>query len=453
MKRRAFLATLCALAAYGASPWDDLRRLVPLITSDEPQYPGAARLFNPRLASRPAAIARPTTAEQIADCLAFCRAQAMPFAVRCGGHSYEGLSATDGLQIDVAEFNEVRFLSEHAVRLGAGHRLGAVYEALAPHVLGMAAGTCPTVGISGYTLGGGYGFTARQQGLAIDNLLAVEMVLASGQTVRATPRQHADLFWACRGGGGGSFGVATAFEFHLLPVPETSVFEVTWPFADLDEAMRRWQAWGPHAPDGLTSELIVHAKGQGDVKVTGLFLGPAGHLSRLVRRGLGRDGWVRSLPWLDAFKYFGGGNTRLSPPWKAKSDFLARPLEADGLDVLTHYLSMHGDRAGKVAFEAFGGAIARVAPDATAFWHRHAMACVQYAVYWKRTGDAAQAWLRDMHQAMRPFVTGGAYQNYCDLDLSDWGRAYYGQNFERLCAIKRKYDPQNVFRHAQSIPL
>ena len=278
-------------------------------------------------------------------------------------------------------------------------------------------------------------------------------------------RQNADLFWACRGGGGGNFGIATRFVFRTHRVRSASFFIATWPWDAVEEVVDRFLRWAPNAPDALTSICrLATSGGSPVVQVFGQFLGSEADLKQLLPGLTGGLPAARSVttgtqPWLDLVRRWGGcGSQSLAActvpeqaSFAAASDYVARPLPPAGLAALRRAIDERGAAAGSILLDAYGGAINRVAPSATAFVHRRMLASCQYFA----SGEpaAARAWVRATDAAMRPYVSGFAYQNYIDPELADWKRAYYGANLGRLTAVKRRYDARNVFRFRQSVPL
>jgi FAD/FMN-containing dehydrogenase len=503
MRRRAFLGMAGAgigaasLAAAGiirsggpaAGDWAALARDLSgsLVRPGEARYAVARRLFDPRFDTiRPAGIAYCRSPHDVATCLAFVRRFRLPAAARCGGHSYAGWSSTSGLIVDVSEMAGVR-VSGATATVGAGTRLIDLYSGLAGHGRAVPGGSCPTVGIAGLALGGGVGVIGRAHGLTCDNLQAVQIVTANGSVLTCDAREHPDLFWACRGGGGGNFGVATSFTFRTVPVPEIVLFSLSWPWSRAARVIAAWQSWAPHAPDALWSNLHLAAAPGGavpSIRVGGTYLGSVGGAARLldqlyVRAGshpseylLGRTSYLQAmlleagcapdglrachLPW-----QVPGGRLNRQPQY-AKSDFFTRPLSGAGIGTLLRGIeSLHGvagaaGGVGGVAFDALGGAINRVKPGATAFVHRNALFLAQYTTDWTAGASAAgvvrqHAWLRGFWSSMRRYASGQAYQNYIDPDLAAWRQAYYGANYQRLAKVKAAYDPDRLFTFPQAI--
>jgi FAD/FMN-containing dehydrogenase len=373
-----------------------------LVRPGDAAYATARLLFDPRFdGQRPAGIAYVKNNHDVATCLAFVRKYKIPVAARSGGHSYAGWSGTSGLIIDISDLKGVRMSGTSAI-VGAGTRLIDFYNGLAAHGRAVPGGSCPTVGIAGLTLGGGIGVTARAHGLTCDNLEAVEIVTASGAVLTATAAEHADLYWACRGGGGGNFGVATWFTFATTPAPAPVVFFLSWPWSQAARVIAAWQAWAPHAPDALWSNLHLAAVPGGSVpsvRVGGTYLGSIGGAANQLDELYVRVGSHPSGYFLNQF-----------------SEALQDVSGAAG-------------GGGGVAFDALGGAVNRIAPGATAFVHRNALFDAQYTTGWA-TGAATaginrqHTWLRDYWSSMRPYASGQAYQNYIDPDLTNWRQAY-----------------------------
>jgi FAD/FMN-containing dehydrogenase len=459
-----------------------------LVRPGEAAYATAKLLFDPRFdGQRPAGIAYVKSAHDVSTCLAFVRKFALPFAARCGGHSYAGWSGSSGLIIDVSDLKTVT-VSGTTATVGGGTRLIDFYHGLAAHGRAVPGGSCATVGIAGLTLGGGVGVTARAYGLTCDNLEAVQIVTANGAVINATadPRHNGDLFWACQGGGGGNFGVVTQFTFRTVPAPEPVLFSLSWPWSQAGRVIAAWQSWAPTAPDAMWSNMHLAAAPGGrvpTVSVGGCYLGSVGDAANLLDNLYARVGTNPAthflsfqqpfltamlaeagcstytgchLPW-----YMSGGTLGREPQF-AKSDYFTRPLSSAGISTLlagvASLQSVAGARGGVggIAFDAMGGAVNRVAPGATAFVHRNALFGAQYTTDWANgassTGISNQhAWLRRFWTSMRPYASGQAYVNYIDPDLTNWQTAYYGGNFPRLAGIKKKYDPTRLFTFPQAI--
>ena len=229
---------------------------------------------------RPGAVARCKTAQDVRACLDFARRNGIPIHARSGGHSYAGWSTGPGLVIDVSPMNQVSVNAGSTVAaIGAGTKLIDIYNELAVHGRTLPGGSCPTVGIAGFALGGGISMLGRAYGLACDSLKQVEIVTAAGDILTCDARHHPDLYWACRGGGGGNFGIATSFQFQTQPLKNITTLSLEWDWALAAKAMKSWQKWGPNAPDEAWSNCRFHSNPKGPrpgVTVTIVFLGDAG---------------------------------------------------------------------------------------------------------------------------------------------------------------------------------
>jgi FAD/FMN-containing dehydrogenase len=362
------------------------------------------------------------------------------------------------------------------VTIGPGSQLVDVYRDLSAHGLTIPAGTCPSVGIGGHLLGGGMGLAGRKLGLACDRLRGARIVTADGRVLHCTARSHPDLFWALRGGGGGNFGIVTSFELAPYAVRQASWFVISWPWASAADALDAWQHLVPHAPPELTSIITLGTGGSSPtVTAVGQYFGSesallslASPLTRLAGASLssGTSGYLDlMLRWAGCLdRGYTACHTEGTRPggvlprdrFAAKSDYFDKPLDAAGRQAVVSAVDRRqatpADGSGALVIDSYGGAINAVKPDRTAFIHRKQLFSVQQIAYF---GPAAQgaslAWLRSVHDALRPHASGQAYQNYIDPELAGWRRAYYGSNYKRLTQVKRKYDPDNLFRFAQSI--
>jgi FAD/FMN-containing dehydrogenase len=458
-----------------------------LVRPGESGYATAKLLFDPRFDRQsPAGIAYVKNPHDVSTCLAFARKFNVQFAVRCGGHSYAGWSGGNGLIIDVSNLKGVK-VSGTTATVGSGTRLIDFYNGLAAVGRAVPGGSCPTVGIAGLTLGGGIGVLARAYGLTCDNLESVQMVTANGAVLTATASENSDLLWACRGGGGGNFGVATSFTFKTYPAPKPVVFFLSWPWSRAAKVVAAWQSWAPHAPDALWSNLHLAAAPGGStpiVRVGGTYLGSIGGAAALLNQLYAKIGshpssyFLNQFSFLDAMLIEAGcahlGYQACHLPWYAtggqlsraseyaKSDFFTKPLSSSGIGTLLagilalQKVSGAKGGVGGIAFDALGGAVNRVKPNATAFVHRNALFDAQYTTGW--TPGAAPggvsnqyAWLQKYWGSMRKYASGQAYQNYIDPALSNWQAAYYGANYDQLVRVKKKYDPARLFTFPQAI--
>jgi FAD/FMN-containing dehydrogenase len=461
-----------------------------LVRPTSPQYATARQLFDPRYDSvHPAALAYCATPADVQTCLAFVRKFNLPFAPRSGGHNYNGYSTSTGLVIDVTRMHTVAVNTHtNTTTIGAGTRLVDVYNVLAQYGLVLPAGSCPTVGIAGLTLGGGVGVIGRKFGLTCDNLLSAQVVTANGRVLTCDAQHDSDLFWALRGGGGGNMGIATSFTFQAHPVTTLTLFTLAWSWSDAATVVDGWQRWAPQAPDEVWSNCLLLAQKDKSaspiVHVNGVYVGTEGPLDALLARLINTIGiaptyrYVASPGILATMLYEAGCYNKTVPQCHlpsqdpngqlvrdtsaVKSHYYVNTLSRQGINTLINAInarrasSLLGE--GGIGMDAYGGAINRVASNATAFVHRNALFSSQFSASWNANDSASvvaanRSWLNSTWQAMRPYATGTSYQNYVDPDLSDWQHAYYGANLPRLQHVKAMYDPGNLFHFAQSIPL
>jgi FAD/FMN-containing dehydrogenase len=455
----------------------ELRRLVagPVVAPGSAAYETARLVYNERFDGvRPLAVVRAAGVADVQAAVRWAHRTGVPLIPRSGGHCYAGYSTGTGVVLDLSGLDGIRVDGASAV-VGAGAQLIDVYAALAAGGRTIPAGSCPTVGIGGLALGGGIGLAARKFGTTSDAVHSLRIVTADGRLLTCDERTHADLFWACRGGGGRNFGIVTDLRLRAPRVSTASWFVASWPWAAGPELVPAWQRWAPHAPDELTT-LCRLATGAStpSLQVFGQHLGPESRIRGLLapllkaappaRLATGTSGyldlmrrWAGCLGRSQAACHLVAAHGVLQrATFAAKSDYVGTPFPAAAVRTLQGRLESRQSSprgSGALIMDSYGGAIARVAPDATAFVHRRPLCSMQYLAYWGAPEHeaASLAWIRGFHRAMRPYVTGGAYQNYADPDLEHWQRAYYGSNYARLVEVKHRYDPDRLFRFPQAI--
>ena len=448
-----------------------------------PAYQAAPPPFNARFRDvRPAAVMSCASSQDAAEAIWFARRHGIALATRAGGHSFAAHSSTRGLLLDVTPMRSVT-VAEGVATVGAGARLGEVYQALQDHDLAIPGGTCPPVGVAGLTLGGGLGILGRKYGVTSDHLIGAEVVLADGRILQCDDHHDQDLFWALRGAGAGNFGVVTSLVFRAVPAPQaTTNLHLAWPYAHAAAVVGAWQRWAPAAPDELAASLKITAGDDPDrppaVDLYGAFGGSRADAARLVEELVGHVGAdptsasLTSMTWPRTRKFWAElGNTgeesgRPSVPQPpeahclyAKSEFFTRPLPAEAVGALLEAF-VDGRTAGEsreLDFMPWGGAYNRRPPDATAFVHRDQLFQLKHAVV--LAPDAPLANQEAAHRAatrswasVHPWGSGRVFQNFADPDLEHWAQAYYGPNYDRLVRVKARYDPANLFQFQQSLP-
>jgi FAD/FMN-containing dehydrogenase len=420
-----------------------------LLPSDG-QYAVAKNLFDTRFAnSSPAAVVAVTSTGDIQQAVAFAARNGITVTVRGGGHSYLGASAADGaMVIDMRQLpGGIAFDSASGLAtVSAAANLTSVQTALAGYGRSIPTGSCPTVGASGLTLGGGLGADARRHGLTCDTLVSASVVLPNGDAITATPDDHGDLFWALRGGGA-NVGVVTSFTFRTFATVDRDVVSLAFPEAAIAATVHGWHQWLSTADRAVWSMVNITVGPRstrcGIVLATPSGQGPglAADLSTAIGV-LPVENTSRTLNHLDFVDYFSGGAQAVAPrSFVAGSDIIAQmtPAAADSIVAATSAWQPNMGAATTV-IESLDGAVRDVEPGGSAFpWRRHA-ACVQW--YTEATDvDAANQWLASAHAAVRPNSAGG-YVNY--LEPQTPALRYFAGNLKRLSAVRKTYDPASL---------
>ncbi|GGS23640.1 FAD-binding dehydrogenase [Actinokineospora fastidiosa] len=441
---------------------DGLRRALggALVRPGDPDYDTARRSYNPLLDDRaPIAVATASTPDHVRACVDVARASGLPIAARSGGHSYAGYSVPDdGLVVDLGGMTRVDVRDDGTAVVGAGARLIDVYAALAEAGRSLPAGSCPTVGIAGLTLGGGLGVLARKYGLTCDKLIAAELVTADSRLLRADAETEPDLFWALRGGGGGNFGIVTDLTFATDPAPDLTVVRMDFAEGSMPDVVGAWQEWTAGLPPELWTNLIVEGGSPPRGRLNGCYVGPRHEavalLADLDVRPVNR--MVREMGYLEAMLHFAGcASVAACAPGRfpreafaASSRILSEPL-ADPVALVD---LLDGRDGLSLLLDALGGAVAEVAPDDTAFPHREALATVQiYQEANPAVGDNLSRPVAEVRNSLIGLGVRGGYVNYIEAAMPDWDVMYYGQNFNRLRDTARRYDPDGVFAFPQGV--
>ncbi|MET9886643.1 FAD-binding oxidoreductase [Streptomyces sp. NPDC006430] len=429
-------------------------------------FRAASAPFNTRFASTaPSGVVSAANHADVRHAIEWARDTGVHLVARSGGHSYAGHSVTSGLVVDLSALNRVSVDGTTGlVTAAGGARMADVYAAVQPHEMAFALGNGASVGIAGLTLGGGSSSTSRKLGLTADALVRTTLMTADGQVLTCDEQENPDLYWACRGGGGGNFGINLSFTFRATAVSDVSTCLLLWEGGDAPRAFAAVQEVALRAPDEFSVRLGVSAAGGSDpvVSAVGLHLGPASELRDLLAPVLAAVRPVREdiadRTFWEAKDYLlhetSGG------PFAVRTNFATGPLPAEAVAAVLARLerrpgSDNPDGCG-LALYTWGGAINRVAPADTAFVHRDARFLVSMDTSWAEhdgpaTVEANLRWLAGLREAVAPYVTDGAYQNFIDPDLPDWRTAYYGANYPRLVEIKKRVDPDGFFSFGQSI--
>jgi FAD/FMN-containing dehydrogenase len=416
-------------------------------------YEAARAVHNGLVDSKPALIVRCRTTNDVVAALAFAHQAGLEVSVRGGGHNVAGRAVTNGgVMIDLAEMKGIAIDPERATATAEGGVVWAeLNDAAAEHGLAVTGGAVSTTGIAGYTLGGGLGWLMAKYGLAADNLLAVELVTAEGDILQVDATSHPDLFWALRGGGG-NFGVATSFTYRLHPLRTIVGGLIAHPIDAAPALLRFYRDVVAEASDDLTVFAgLVHAPDGSGAKLSALVVFHAGSVDEAARELEPFEAWgsplvvqVGPMPYpvmntiLDAGFPTGALNYWLSS--------FTRGLPDELIDIAVERFAAVPSPMTAILLEHFHGAVTRIGPTDTAVPHRDEGWNLLIPSVWTDPADTVAniAWTRETFAAMRAHFSGGRWLNYLGDDQADDAiRAAYGPNYDRLVAVKRRYDPDN----------
>lgn len=461
------------LLSSGRSPskkeWEALSRGFAgrIIFPGDPGFVATNLPNNLRYANRlPIAIAECAVPQDVQKAILWAREHQVPIAARAGGHSYGGFSTTPGLLISVRPMRSVSVdTSQGQVVVQAGATNGIVSNVMEPFNVAISQGRCPTVGITGLTLGGGFGFSARSFGLTCDRLVETTIVCADGSIKVCNEESEPDLFWACRGGGGGNFGINTSFTYSVHAVSNVSVFQIHWQGVNACKAMlAAFQTIMPLAPNAFSVRIGVSVEAAGAEPhgtVIGQFFGSASDLREILAPAISAatptEQDIKEMTYWQGKDYL----AELEGPsyYAERSRYVVDPLSSEAIEIIFDRLAQwRGGGHATAKLFSWGGAISQIPRNATAFVHRDALFLASFNVDWPtqiptNESQTELEWLNETFDAFLPYTIAESYQNFIDPALIDWQTAYYGENLERLMSIKAVYDPTNVFQFAQSIPL
>ncbi len=417
-------------------------------------YEEARLVLNPLIDKHPALIVQPTGAADVSLAVQFAQHHQLSTAIKCGGHSGAGKSTVNGgMMIDLSTLRHVRVDADNKIaHVSGGSLLAAMdHESLAQGLI-TTAGTVSHTGVGGLATGGGFGRLGRKFGLTLDNIHAVDVVSADGVLRHANAQQNQDLYWAVRGGGS-NFGVVTGFEFNLHPMQrQVLVGNFIYPYSRLRDVLEFYAEFSANIPDELSADLILgFPKGNpaGFVFLACTWCGEesAGRKAMAPIEKLGKP--LRRVQQLMDYQVLQQSADKDAPRATAsylKGGFLSQ-LSPAVIDDIVGGMEPGEGRSAQMIFQQGGGAIGRVATDATAFPHRYAELNMMATAAWQPDAPAAahKAWIRNYWSKLVTH-THGFYTNEADDDNeADWNRNYQG-NFARLLAIKQRYDPDNIFR-------
>jgi FAD/FMN-containing dehydrogenase len=425
-----------------------------LLTPGQDGYDSARRIWNGAFDKKPALIARCATAADVSQAVKFARAHDLVVAVRGGGHSLSGQSVCNGgLMIDLSPMKSVR-VDAKAKRAYAepGVLLGQFDRATQEHSLATTAGTVSHTGVAGLTLGGGFGRIGRRFGLTCDNVVSADVVTADGQLIKASARDNPDLFWGLRGGGG-NFGVVTSFEYQLHDVPPPMVGGLlVFPFANARELIGAFSDFIDGASDEMYCDcaIVTAPDGQRLIVLNPCHSGTTAQaekelaqlrkIGKPIQDAIGASTYVQLQSALDDNYPHGRG-------YYIKSGFV-HTLSSKVIDAIVSHLEAAPMATGVVNIPHQGGAINRVKPDATAFWHRDANHSVMMIGFWDDPANAAanMQWVKTGWKGVEPLTNGFYVNEVAHDDPANRVEATYVGNYPRLVALKKRYDPTNLFR-------
>jgi FAD/FMN-containing dehydrogenase len=421
-------------------------------------YDTARTVFNGMIDRRPLAVIRTVDASDVVRCITFARRHELPLSVRGGGHSVAGNAVRDGaVMLDLSGMKALRVdPATRTVRAQPGLTLGEFDRATQAFGLATTLGVVSTTGIAGLTLGGGLGWLNGRYGLACDNLISAEVATADGRLLRVSTHENEDLFWGIRGGGG-NFGVVTSFEYQLHPVDLVLAGGLSYPLEAAPRVLRHYDDFVKAAPDELSTaaSLGLTPAGEPTVSIAVCYCGPIDEGEQLLRplRTFQSpvDDQVQPMPYAVAQSARDEGYPfgRLHY-WK--SGWL-REVTDGAIETLMQFAPRMPSSASGVGLQQLHGAASRVAPSATAFPHRAEQYDFLILSQWSEATDSDRnvQWTRALFEAMQPHLEESVYVN----NLGDEGpgrvQAAYGQNYRRLAAMKKTYDPDNLFRSNQNI--
>lgn len=423
-----------------------------MLTPGDAQFGAAKQVFNTNYnVSTPAAVVVPTSAADVQKAVAFAATHNLKVAPRSGGHSYLGASTANGTMVlDLRQLpGGINYdAATGQVTVTPATELYALHQALAAAGRGIPTGTCPSVGTSGHALGGGLGAHSRHAGLMCDALTSASVVLPSGEAVTASANNHPDLFWALRGGGGGNFGVTTSLTFATFPTSDLDAVNLFFPPQSFAQVLLGWQNWLRTADRSswALADATVDAMGTQCRILATCPAGSGNSVADAITKAVGLQPTGtenHTFNYLDLVRYLAVGNLNPSPLGYVGGSDVFTAITPGAAQGITSAVDAFPRGAGRMLaiMHALDGALATVAPGATAFPWRQQSALVQWYVETSGDPSAATGWLATAHQAVQPYSVGG-YVNY--IEANQPPSRYFGSNLAQLSATRQKYDPGRV---------
>jgi FAD/FMN-containing dehydrogenase len=439
-----------------------------VVTPDNPDYDETRKVWNAMIDRRPAAIVRCASSGDVQRAIAFANDNRLELSIRGAGHNIAGNAVCNGgVTIDLSTMKKVRVdVENRRARVDPGATLRDFDEATQAHGLATPVGINSTTGISGLTLGGGFGWLTRLHGLTIDQLVSAEIVTADGRKQSVSDKENEDLFWAIRGGGG-NFGVVTQFEYRLHKVgPDVLAGLLVFPFAQSKQVLTRYRELMKSAPEELNVWVVMrqapplpflpaNVHGKEVLVLAAFYAGDITAGQRLFEnlRGFGdlhgeHAGQMPYTQWQQAFDPLLSAGARNY--WKSHN---FTELSDGAFDTMIDFTGKLPSPHCEIIMACVSGAANRIAPEATAYRHRDAKFIMNVHGRWESPAEDQKCitWARDLFKATTAFASEGAYVNFMTEDEGDRVSAVYGANYSRLKAIKEKYDPANIFHLNQNI--
>lgn len=433
-----------------------------VIRPNDPEYRQARRNWNPFTNAFPRVFVFAEQNEDVANAVKWARENNVPIRMRSGRHALaKDFSQTNGgIVIDTSKMTQVMVDKIQGIAtVQAGIRVGVLVRMLAQQGFLAPFGDSSTVGIGGISTGGGITAIQRTAGLISDNILAATIVDANGEILHVSENENPDLLWAIRGGGGGNFGIITSYTFIIRPAPsKVGIFEITWPWEQVEEVIDAWQRWSPFVDIRLGTILEAYSKTNGLLHSQGIFLGPKTVLEKLISPltniGSPLKVFIDEVTLPEAIEFWAPEEPLFDTQYSTwSSAWVEKIMPEEGIKAIRRFLEKAKGIESNFFFLNSGGAMNMVHPQDTAFFWRNTKYYVEWDASWTEKCETLKnlKLVEKTREQLQPYVTG-SYVNVPDLSIKNYGKEYYGDNFAQLRRVKAKYDPENVFNFVQSIP-
>ncbi|MGE7872484.1 FAD-binding protein [Bacillus paramycoides] len=435
-----------------------------IITRYDYEYEDARQEWNRAVQKFPLAIVYCYTKWDVSNAIIWARKNEIAIRIRSGGHHYEGYSIGNNvLVIDISRMNCIQFNQDkNTIKIQGGAQNKQVYDFISSKGYPFPGGTCPTVGVSGYTLGGGWGYSSRYFGLGCDNLIELELIDYKGSVITASESCHKDLFWACRGAGGGNFGIVVSLTFKLPPkVDKVTLVELYWPNASVNiqkEFLHVWQNWLVDLNNKMTIGASIYNSATEGLAIygRGLFYGTPEEANIILQDLLHIDGVTTNLQYISFLEAMEIVQSSYPPSehFKSTGRFVQKQYNEEEIEQIISLIQKRatGSVFAAISLYPLGGKVKEINKDETAFYYRDAYYIIELQSIWEDPilkKDNVQ-WLEKRFEHIES-ITEGSFVNFPYSRLQDYMTAYYGTHANKLRKINKKYDPLNVFTFPQAI--